>query len=393
MRSILIVSFSRIASDPRVMRQVRLLEHSHSVTVAGFGAKPDARIEYVEIPAARSGLVDKAFWAAKLFLRRYESYYWQLPKVRSALKALGQRSFDVVLANDASALPVSLRLSGGAPVLFDAHEYSPREFDDKWWWRILFGGYYEDLCERYLGRVAAMTTVCQGIAEEYAVRYGVQPFVVYNSPMEQDLHPTPVEPGKVRLVHHGNALRARRMETMIEMMRHLDDRFSLDFMLMPNDAAYLAELRHAASGDPRIRFIPPVPMPDICTALNPYDVGVYLLPPDNFNHIHALPNKFFEFIQARLAVAIGPSPEMARLLREHSCGVTAESFEPRALAATLSALTSAALQRLKTASHDAARALSYERSAQTLLDQIDRIASSASVNEDPDRRRRSAAVH
>ena len=55
---------------------------------------------------------------------------------------------------------------------------------------------------------------------------------------------------------------------------------------------------------------------------NDYDVGLYLLPPTNFNQRYALPNKFFEFIQGRLAIAIGPSPEMAKLVeRSNADGV------------------------------------------------------------------------
>ena len=268
---------------------------------------------------------------------------------------------------------MALALAGDTPVLLDAHEYSPREFDDKWLWKLLFGRYNDSLCRRYLGQTVGMITVCQGIADEYARQYGVTPNVVHNAPLDQKLAPSPVENNQIRLIHHGAAIRSRHLEEMIEMMQHLDQRFSLDLMLMDSDRAYLAELHQRAADDERIRFIKPVPMPEICQHLNAYDLGVYILPPVNFNHEHALPNKFFEFVQARLGVAIGPSPEMAILVHQYHCGIVADSFDPAALAAVLTGLTKDSIEAFKQNSNTAARELSYEHEGQVLLAEIERV--------------------
>ena len=355
------------------MRQVRLLEHVHQVTVAGFGRAPDANIEFVALDKPPAGLFRKGVWASKLLLGAFESYYWSLPQVGHALRLLRERRFDLIVANDISALPLALKLAQDRPVLMDAHEYSPREFDDKLLWKLLFGRYHHDLCKRYLPRAAAMTTVCQGIADEYEREYGVPCKVIHNAPLDQKLSPSAVDAACIRLIHHGSAIRSRHLGIMIEMMKHLDARFTLDFMLVETDAAYMAELRAAARLDSRIRFIEPVVMPDICQRLNEFDVGVYLLPPVNFNHEHALPNKFFEFIQARLAVAIGPSPEMAILLRQYQCGVVAESFDPQTLAAVLQRLDGSEVARFKKSSDVAAGELNYERGGQLLLAEIERL--------------------
>ncbi len=374
MKSILILSFSVIKSDPRVMRQVRLLEGKYRVTVSGFGPRPDADIEFIEITKPQVSFLQKAIWAIKLFSRLFENHYWNLPQVRNGFEAIQGRNFDLLIANDIAALPLALRLAGNAPVLVDAHEYSPREFDDKWLWRLLFAPYHEALCSRYLPQAAAMTTVCKGIADEYAKEYGVTASVVFNAPLEQGLEPSPGLPGRIRLIHHGSAIRSRHLGVMVEMMRHLGEKFTLDFMLVETDPVYLAELREMAREDRRVRFVEPVAMPEICRHLNQYDVGIYLLPPVNFNHEHALPNKFFEFIQARLAVAIGPSPEMALIVEEYSLGVIADSFEPRALAAALERLTDESIRGYKLAADRAARELNYEAAGRVLLHEIERLA-------------------
>ncbi|QLQ25728.1 MAG: glycosyltransferase [Dechloromonas sp.] len=235
-KDILILSFSVIRSDPRVMRQIRLLERDYRLTVSGYGPKPDAEIDFLEIDRPLVSRVQKGVWGFKLLLRLFESYYWALPQVRQGLGMLaGRRNFDLLIANDMAALPLALRIAAERPVLVDAHEYSPREFEDKLLWRILFAPFYDTFCTRYLPRAAAMTTVCEGIADEYAKDYGVVSKVVYNAPSEQLLEPSPSLPGRVRLIHHGSAIRSRHLGVMIEMMRYLDERFTLDFMLVETD--------------------------------------------------------------------------------------------------------------------------------------------------------------
>ena len=155
------------------------------------------------------------------------------------------------------------------------------------------------------------------------------------------------------------------------MMDYLDDRFTLDFMLVPSSKNYLSQLKVKASPNNRIRFIEPVPMQEIPSTCNRYDIGVYLLPPVSFNSKYALPNKMFEFIQARLAVAIGPSPEMVRIVDKYNCGVVADSFSPQDLAAKLNALTSDQIQYFKNRSHEAAKELCSEANAQIIIDLIE----------------------
>jgi glycosyltransferase involved in cell wall biosynthesis len=308
---------------------------------------------------------------AKLWLGFFESYYWGRPEVKACLQALGGEKFDLIIVNDIPALPLGLRIAGGAPVLLDAHEYSPTEFEDRLIWRLRIGRYYRYICRFFLPRATAMTTVCTGVADEYRRNFGITASVIENAPLRQDLVPSSLVPGSIRLVHHGAAIRSRRLELMIDVIKRTDQRFSLDFMLVGNDARYLQDLRDRASGEPRIRFLPPVAMPDICTATNGYDMGLFLLPPVNFNYRFALPNKLFEFIQARLAVAIGPSPEMARVVRAHGVGVVAESFEPADLAEVLNGLTEEDVMRYKQASHIAADKLCFKAAADRLLTLID----------------------
>ena len=373
MKRVLIISFSELKSDPRVYRQIQLLRKHFHVTAAGFGNCPAEDIDWIQIQPSLRTRWDQLKNIVLLGLRQFEKSYWNRPLHRMALELLGTRKFDLILANDIDALPLAVRLAVGTPVLLDAHEYAPREYEDSALWRLVVQPYKRYLCRHYLDRAQGMLTVCAGLAEEYRRMYGVSPMVVLNAPPYQKLEPTQVDAAVVRMIHHGAAIPSRHLEVMIEMMQFLEPRFRLDFMLVPSDPDYLNQLRSLASADSRIRFVDPVPMLDIPRVTNAYDIGVFLLPPVNFNYANALPNKFFEFVQARLAVAIGPSPEMARLVKQYAIGIVADDFTSKAMAVRLNCLTSLEITGLKMASHAAARDLCFDRSSEVLLSEVHRL--------------------
>lgn len=372
MARILILSFSPIARDPRVMRQVRALSSKHEVTVAGYGKAPRTDVEFVEVQAPQRDLFDKALSAFWLFLGKFDYEYWRSTMVGDALSKLEHREFDLVIANDVVTLPIALRLAVGAPVVFDGHEYSPREFEDSLLWRIFLQGYMHWLCASFLPQVHSAMTVCTGIADEYRREFCATCQVVHNCPDAEALSVHPVSRDCIRLVHHGIAKRARHLEGMIELMRLLGTRFTLDLFLVDADRAYLSELKVKAANDARIRFRDPVQMELISKTLNAYDMGLFLLPPVNFNYKYALPNKFFEFIQARLAVAIGPSPEMKHLTEAWGFGVVAEDFQPKSLAAALNALSSEQIYAMKHCAAAAAQQLHGGVVAGQLVSIVDR---------------------
>ena len=297
----------------------------------------------------------------------HEAAYWLDPAIRGAREALADEPFDCIVANEVYALPLCLSIAGGRPVVLDAHEYSPLEYEDKWWWRISYGHFYHYICRRYLQRAARMMTVCDGIADEYARVYGVRrPTVVFNAPYYRDITPEKTVPGRVRLVHHGAAIPSRGLEKMIDAVRLLGSEYSLDLLLMPNNRRYLEFLRHHARDLERVRFLDPVPMQKLPETLAKYDVGIYLLEPSSFNNRLALPNKFFEFIQGRLAIVIGPSPEMANKVSRFDCGLIASDFSSKAFAEQLKCLTPATIDRMRANSCVAAKELSFERSAEVV---------------------------
>lgn len=133
-----------------------------------------------------------------------------------------KKEFDLIIINDLETIAIANNIKGKAKLLFDAHEYFPRQFEDKFAWRILFQPLNTHLCQKYLPDLDAMTTIGEGIALEYEKQFGVKPVVVNNAASYQNLKPAPQTDGVINLVHHGIAIPSRRLELMIEMMDHLD---------------------------------------------------------------------------------------------------------------------------------------------------------------------------
>jgi len=88
----------------------------------------------------------------------------------------------------------------------------------------------------------------------------------------------------------------------------------------------------------------------------------------NFNY--ALPNKFFEFIQARLALVISPNLAMAQIVQQYGCGVVSADYSPHRMAAAINALDVSAIDACKQASHNAAQELHAGHSAKQWRDWV-----------------------
>jgi len=381
MASVLIIVFSRIQHDARLRRQIGFLSPHHRVTVVCLDAPAMDGIEVIRLPEHKLTFAKKAFAGFFFFFRIYAVAYRLLYPYQQVVKNLRSRTRDLVIANDVETLPLAFEFKhAGSKILFDAHEYAPRHFENVWSWRIFFQPFNIHLCKKYLPKVDGMITVGWNIADEYHRHFGVLPEVITNAPGRQSLKPVATA-NVIRLVHHGICTPSRKIERMIEMMRLLPDHFELDLILMsperssPATIAYMESLKALASFTNRIHFLPAVSVEEILPVLNQYDVGIILIPPVNFNYKHTLPNKFFDFIQARLALAIAPTPEISAIVKKYKLGVVSEDFSAGSLARQIGALTPEMIQQFKNNTEQAAAEFCAEHNSVKFLSLVDQILS------------------
>lgn len=416
-KSICILSFSPIYRDARVLRQIKYLSPHYRLTVIGYGEphphwdhnqevtwksidragnRVDERIPPGTGESIKRFLIKQVLGNPRLSfliqIRRkfrliisysimslgrlhpsiYEFAYWKQSHHMTAFKYALDGTFDAFHANDWEALPVAAEAARihQAKLVFDAHEYAPLELENRLYWKLVFKPAITYFIKRYVVRTDATVTVAPLIAERYHREFGLNPVVILNSPEFVSLPFKNVDPNRIALIHHGGAIRDRELENMIKTLALCDNRFSLHFMLLNNDLDYLHELRMLAwkLAPDRILFHDPVPTHEIVQRISEYDMGFYLLPANSYNNLAALPNKFFDYIVAGLAVCVGPLPSMAEMVNRFGFGCVAPSFNPHEVSAMLNRLTEEQLSKMRLASRDLSKEICAEKEMSKLIE-------------------------
>lgn len=285
-------------------------------------------------------------------------------------EALKSHTYDLIYISDLYLLPYVVRYKKNAKIIFDAREYYPRQNDESFFFRILDSADRTRVCRKYLPLVDKMITVSYGIAEKYKEEFGVNAEVVMSAPYYQSKEPQNRNTQEIRILYHGMANRNRRIENMIHIFKTLTIKAELH-LYMVGDQGYISELREHAKNDSNIFFHEPVPPEKIVDTINQYDIGFCFYEPTTFNVIHCLPNKFFEYIQARLVVAIGPSPEMAEIVQRYDCGLIGKTFDLADMTKMLNHVTRDDINRIKDNSDKAAHDLCFENELIKLQKAVD----------------------
>ena len=366
MKKILILHFHH-HNDPRARREYDILSNKYHLSGLGYGISQKFDFIMVSKPkwTFKMKLIQR-FW---LFFKCYEKVYWNLLQVKEAEEKLKDKEFDAIIAHNEESLPLVLKYKKNAKVIVDMHEYAPKEFEHSFWWRFYFAPYKHYLCQTYLPQADYVYSVSQGIAEEYTKNYGIKCDVITSAAYYFNPPQFSIQDSKnIKIIHHGYASPDRVIEGMIETMDYVDPRFHLDLMLVPNHQQdYYQTLQAMVEKRKNVRIIPPVPFEEIIPFSAQYDIGIFLCPPTTFNLANCLPNKFFEFIQARLMVAIGPSPEMARLVKQYDLGIIAKDFSPQEMAKSLNSLSKEQILQYKENVNKAAEILNAEKEGEKLL--------------------------
>lgn len=374
---LLIVSFSAIENDARVLKQVRRLSEEFEVHTVGYGRAPVEVASHTRIPD------EFPLWRydrLAVVLRRFRRAYWGNRAIAYAMDALTGTEWDAIIANDVEAVGLALAQQSAHGVHADLHEYAPRQKEDVLRWRLFIAPFIRWMCRRFVSGADSVSTLGRGIADEYLREFGIHAEVVTNAAPHHQISPRPVS-STIRLVHSGAGLRDRNLMLMAEAAVRTSAEVTLDFYLTANDPGYIQELRaFAQTTAGRVRVLAPVAYGDLIATLSAYDVGLFLLPPVNFNYRWTLPNKFFDYVQARLGVIIGPSPEMAGLLTEYGFGSVTEGFDADSLTQVLDELSADVVFGWKQAADRAATPLSGERQTEIWVQAVRRLLSRPATN-------------
>ena len=391
LEKILVLAFSPVERDARVLRQARYLGEKFAVTLAGFGPDPfrhDPLPNVTWFELDFKGTVSRHQRLIKLITANLcrlspwfvRLYCQQTPFWRYGWHLAHAARYRVIYCNDVDTLPIGVaaaRANRSAKIILDLHEYATREvaagFDWTWERKPVVTRILKSLARHAHGTVTVAESFAPLMKKEFGMR---RPIVVHNAPDLVPLAPRqPHADGRIHLIHHGLAARARELERLIQAVAAADQRFVLHFMLT-GAPEYIAELKQLAATTcaDRVVFEETVKPAEIVAAISRYDMGVYILPPHSFNDLHAMPNKFFDFIGAGLAVAVAPSVNMAGIAREHGIGWVADDFTPAAFTQMLNTITLDQIETRRAASLKLRETLNGRTEMSKLVALVERVA-------------------
>lgn len=383
-RRALIVASTMVHRDPRVSRQVESLTgNGWVVDTIGNGLDPAPSVhDHFPLMSVRRWVRSKpgTLLIHGLLPHRLRFKLLTSNRIQPAVKSrIRSGHYQLIVFNDLQFVPwiadpntftaTALR----AHTHLDLHEYfpaTPRR--DSLYRRFLAS--YQAWIRRHIGdpHFTTRSTPVRGISSLYAEEFGFStPAVIRNCPPSIVQNPVPVNPGEIRLVHHGVVNRNRGLYEIVDAMRLIGERFSMTFLPVGAESEIAALKAYARGLEGRVHFVPPVPMMEICSAINQYDLEVMFFPPKTRNLELALPNKFFEAIQGRLGVVIGKSLMMEELVEEHGIGLVVGGWSAQDLAAGLNTLTAEQVAEYKRAAHRIAPDFSAESERQAFLAIVD----------------------
>lgn len=382
MNNVLIISYSPLNRDPRVLRQIEVLKDNYSIETIGLVG---SNVENVKHFGCHKNFFAKKIKKIELVLRNFFTTKRSVLYYLFCIDELLENEYknpNVIIANDWDGLYAAVELKNyfnwNAKIYFDSHEYFPRYRE----------GIYFNLSQKPLinyvfkqcrNEINIMTTVCPTLAKMYEDYFGFEEGfvrVITNAPSyEKELRPV-FSGEKIKIIHHGGAMPERKIEAMIDMMAFLpNELYELSFMLVPTNRTYYDSLVKRSQKYSNVKFLEPVVFSDIPKLTNKYDIGLFILDNKHINYRYALPNKFFEYVQARLAVVVGDSPEMRNYIAQYNLGISTKTNEPEDLANAIKNISKEQIMEYKKNSDKYAELLSFESNKKELISIIQELIS------------------
>lgn len=256
--------------------------------------------------------------------------------------------FSFVILNDLEFIGVpDIELAASrsrTPVIVDLHEFFP-DTGDGFMWQLLHGRYYKFLLKKLQTYNAyKLITVSDDIAGLYFDEFGLTSSVIMNVPElelpDEGMTKTAVG-STVKLIHHGIWNPRRGILRLIRSMALVDHDKTLTLMLVasPIVKRLLRKYILVLGLKNRVSLIEPASFHEIVPTLQNFDVEIiFYHPPHSKNEYYSLPNKFFEAIAAQLAIVVGRSPSMAKIVTEHDIGIVVEGWSHEDLAMTINSI-------------------------------------------------------
>ena len=373
----LILCFTDQKKDPRPRKQIEYLKEYFDITTMGLKSAPNiGEKSFIKFESFPNPFLKRCKRFIFLKAGLWQEFYWKTSTL-NAFNELSKTKWDLIIANEINSLPIGVKLKNHskARLVFDAHEYYPCVNEENRVWRFLYQSYYNKILQACLPIVDLTFTVGEHLAEKYMTEYKIEkPLLCRNVTPYHDLVPT-MNIGPIRLIHQGGALAARKLESLIDIMKHVSPkRAHLSFLLVSNNEeqeSYLNFLKNRAKSVQAVKFLEPVCNTNLVGFCNQFDLCFHVYKTKSFNIQNCLPNKFFESLQARLGILCNSSSfQISKYIKEYQCGSILEDNTPELMAKQLENLTRQEIKSYKEQAHDLAKNFCTESEMLYFTEQI-----------------------
>ncbi len=386
-KSVCIISLTPVTDEPRVLRQSKALADAGvDVTVAGFAGRQDppawwnrfVEVDHVSEPLRlRDNLRQEMRRRLSKFQPKLaEEYYWMsagYDGIYEQIATVEEVRCDLAIAHDYFTAPIAARLAelSGGVFAVDCHEFSYEQYMHDPVWIKRERPWIHAIEKTFLPKASTVSTVCDGIADSLQKTYKLEkrPEVIRSTAFFHDLPFRPTGE-RIEVLYHGIVSPMRGLEQTIASVPMWKPEYH--FVIRgPGTDEYVAELtalaeKHGVSD--RVRIDPPVPFNKMVPEANAADIGFFVQEDISIQKRFTLPNKFFEYVQARLALCVANLPEMARLVNEHGLGTLVPDLKPETIASVINGMTREKIDAFKQASMKAAQELSWQNESRKMLE-------------------------
>lgn len=364
MKKILILVSNDLATDQRVYRICDSIQKSN-FTVELWGR-------------SRKNSMDLPLWAWKS--RRFNLIFETGPLFYFSLTftfffRLLFSKFDIIYANDLDTLLPAYLVSKlrRKVLIYDTHEYFtgvPELVK-----RPRIRAIWKSIESYIFPKLKYVFTVNKSIADLYASEYKVEPLVMRNIPIAEEVQliSNRMELGlpenKYLIILQGNGINIDRgAEEAVEMMKYLDD----SALIIVGSGDVIPILENTVNQEKlqdKVLFFSRRPYKELAQFTLNCDLGLSLDKPTNINYQLSLPNKLFDYIRAEIPVLASNLVEVSNVVNKFEVGEIALNCEPNYLALKVKTLKNNKPQQdiYKANCKKAKLQLTWENESKTLL--------------------------
>lgn len=285
---------------------------------------------------------------------------------------------DIILSNDLDTLPACwlASLIKRKKLVFDSHELFPevpelvhRPFIRNIW----------STMERFLiKRIRYGITVSNSIAGYYKEKYGKSFEVIRNSgQFRYDIDFKDIEKaqGSTTIIYQGFLNMGRGLELAIQSMQFVENA-KLQIIGHGDIRIQLHQLVSDLKLNDKVEFIGRIPLEELWKYTAQAHIGISLEENLGLNYQYALPNKLFDYIQARLPVVVSDLPELKATVSKYGIGKIVKERTPVKLGEIFNKMIQEEIPKDKylTNLEIAARELCWEREEEKLINLFKRVS-------------------